>query len=484
MKKHLLLLCFACFCIMASGQNSIPNGDFESWRSGTFYYPQYYPSTSNLTTYASEGLFNVTKVTDAYHGSYAIRLETTSSPVDTSFGYFVNIIPGNTSPTAWHGGMPYDQIPTGISGWYKYNVATIDSGSIIIAFSNGGVNIKTYFFKIGGIYDTYTPFKFTFTPALTQTPDSVEFGALSCKFGPGMNQPLGIPGSVLYMDSVNFTGVTSQPDQMNGDFENWQNQTVKFPNQWYVLSSSDQGTGISQTTDAHEGNYAVELITFLGNQNGQPAAQTAAISTGYFPKNCSGSCNERGGLPYTATKDTLVFWYKYAPSGSDQAVVNLVFKNEGSQISGSSIYLDASSLYKRMELPFEIGQAPDSVIINIGSSNWGNIDLSYVGSDLKIDSIYFKSQKIISGINPLKSEDDGSITVYPNPSTGKIHINSTVANIKSIEIFNVSGEKVYSISDIRRQDVNDLDIPLLGSGIYFIKIYDGATVHTKKAVIR
>jgi hypothetical protein len=353
-----------------------------------------------------------------------------------------------------------------------------------VAFSHSGVNIRTYFFKIGGIHSTYTPFRFTFNPALTQTPDSVEFGALSCKFGAGMNQPLGVAGSVLFLDSVNFTGVSSQPANMNGDFEEWQNQTVKFPNQWYILSSGDQETGVSQTADAHDGNYAVELITYLGNQNGQPAAQTAAISTGYFPRNCSGGCNQLGGLPYTATKDTLVFWYKYAPSGSDHAVINLVFKKSGLPINSTSTLLDASSVYKRIEFPFELFQSPDSVVVNIGSSDWGNSALSYVGSDMKIDSVYFKSQQVITGINRLKGEDDGSITVYPNPSTGRFHISSNLANIQSIEIYTSSGSKVYSLSNLKRQVVNDIDIPVLQKGMYYIKISDGAIIHTKKIVIR
>lgn len=484
MKKTLFLVCLIYLGVIAYGQNSIPNGDFESWRSGILDYPQYYPYTSNMSTFSSQGIFNVTRVTDPYHGSYAIRMETTTSPVDTSFGYFVNIYPGSTSPTQWHGGMPYNQIPTGISGWYKYNVATADSGSIIVAFSSGGVNISTYFFKMGGIHSTYTPFKFTFSPALTETPDSVEFGALSCKFGPGMNQPKGIPGSILYMDSVNFTGVVSQPPEMNGDFELWQNQTVKFPNQWYILSSGDQETGVSQTADAHEGVYAVELKTFLGNQNGQSAAQTSAISTGYFSRNCSGSCTEHGGLPYTATKDTLAFWYKYAPSGGDHAVVNVVFKKSGSQIAGSSVNLDASSVYKRVEFPFQVGQTPDTAIVNIGSSDWGNTALSYVGSDLKIDSIYFKSQKVISGINKLFTEENPDIVVYPNPSNGMFHIKSLVTCIRDLEIYNVTGKKVYSSSRMNQQGSNEIDVPTLQKGVYLVRINDGERTYTKRIVVK
>ena len=784
MKRQLILFCFVCFSLIASGQSSTPNSDFESWRSGTYYYPLNYQYTSNVGAYARDGVFNVTRVTDKQSGTYAIRLETTSTPIDTTFAYFVNLYPGSKSPTLWHGGVPYNQQPTGIAGWYKYNVATQDSGSIIVAFSRGGNNIRTYFLKIGGVQSTYASFNLPFTPPLlacglandnvknivvdsqgniwvatngggvsvfdgahwttyttanglagntvnsvfidgsgnkwfgttagvskfngttwtsytnanttgglanndvrgmqtdasgnywfatfgsgvsvfdgnstwkthtttdglisnntrnikkdasnnmwigtdggvskfngtnfinyttanglvnndvhhiqidsngklwfatyggvskfdgtnwtpftnsgtsgglasdevnkiaidsdnkkwfatqgggisvfdgtnwntyttadglvsntvyhisidskgikwigtpngiskyddakwvtytvsgTTVPDSVEFGALSCKFGPGMQNPIGLPGSVFYMDNVSFTGPVSQPADLNGDFESWQTQTLNLPDGWNILNSNDNVSCISRTSDSYQGSYAVELTTFLGDNNGQPAAQSAAISTGWFPNNCSGSCVEHGGLPYTATKDKLVFWYKYVPSGSDNAIVNLVFKKSGVTFFNSSMNLSASASYQRMEFPFDLIQTPDSVIINIGSSNWSNTALSYVGSDLKIDSIYFKSQQIVSGIKPVGSEQNDNFLIYPNPSNGRIHIISKGANIESLDIYTVTGEKVYSMSNTGRQIITDQELPVLATGIYFIKINDGKVVRTNKIVIK
>ncbi len=484
MKKHLFLLCFAYFGITAYGQNSIPNGTFETWTSNTFNNPQYYPYTSNTSTYLKQAVFNITRTADAYHGNYAVQLETTTLPGDTAFGYFVNIVPGNNSPTVWHGGMPYNQKPTGLRGYYKYNVATADSGTMIIAFSQGGSNIRTYFLKVGGIYSNYTLFNFTFNPALSITPDSVEFGALSCKFDPGMQQPHGIKGSILKLDSVSFTGVSSQPAQMNGDFELWQTQTINFPSQWYALSGNDQETGVYQTADAVKGNYAIELITFAGNQHNHPAAQGAAISTGYYPSNCSGNCYQRGGYPFTNKKDTLVFSYKYAPSGNDSAIVQLNFKKNGSSINSASMYLQPSATYQKKELPFNLPQNPDSVIVNIISSDWRDTLLCFVGSDLKMDEIYFKSQAIITGINPLTRENNSLISIFPNPSNGKFQIKSTGADIRKLEIYNALGKVIYSNSKFNRQESNEIDLSGYPKGIYFVKIFDGEKNYTEKIVIK
>ena len=131
MKKHLFLLCIAFTGITTYGQNSVPNGNFEEWTSISYDFPQNYQYTSNSNNYFYYNLpSNVTKTTDAYHGTYAVQLTTIATKTDTSFGYFLNSNP-NSKNGPWTGGMPYNQKPTGIRGWYKYNVATADSGTII-----------------------------------------------------------------------------------------------------------------------------------------------------------------------------------------------------------------------------------------------------------------------------------------------------------------------------------------------------------------
>ena len=356
MKKNLLLLSFIVIGIISNGQTpSCPNGNFEQWNSTTWENPQYYPDNSNASNFFRFNLpANVTKTTDAYHGNYAVQLTTISSGPDTAAAYFLNTNPQN-SPNNWTGGMAYNQQPTGIRGYYKYNVATADSATIIVTFSKAGVNVGAYMFLLGGIQNNYTLFNFVFNPALTVTPDSVIFAAISCKISGGQGAPQGPPGSTLILDSVSFTGVGSQPAQMNGDFESWQNQTFESPANWYT--QSDMGEGFNKTTDSKAGNYAIELKTYLGsNQYNQPTARSGQVSTGYWPNNCGGGCNQLGGFPFANQVDTLAFYYKYTPSGNDSAQVFMSFKKNSANIWGSGMSLHASSVYQYKEMPFNIGQ--------------------------------------------------------------------------------------------------------------------------------
>jgi len=415
--------------------SSIPNGNFELWSANTVDYPQSYQYNSNIDNFYKRDLpiANVLQTTDSYSGKSALQLSTILSGIDTLFAYVINTNPNDGGPTTWKGGVPYSQIPKGIRGYYKYNTSA-DSATLIIGFRKAGVNIGTYIYTIGGIHSKYTPFDFSF-PGLTTAPDSVILGILSCKLstnGSGSNaQPKGIPGSILVIDSVSFTGVTSQPALLNGDFETWQSQTISNPQAWYIQGGGSYGQGYKKITDAAQGSYAIELTTFESqNQNGSKRAQSAMISTGYWPNNCNGNCIEHGGFPYSNANDTLAFYYKYTPAHpNDSAWINLNFKKNGFQFDGRGFAIKASatpSTYSYVEFPINLSQYPDSVMINIQSSNWQDSSLSFVGADLKIDAIHFKSQTLAVSDSSL-SVSTNSINVSSGLNTTPVLVNGTVS---------------------------------------------------------
>lgn len=476
--KRKLLFCISAALTAFSGysQVSIPNGNFESWTSATYDYPQNYPQNSNPEAFfRCHTPFNVTKSTDAYSGSFALQMATNTNGMDTCFAYVGNFDAANGNPSTWTGGVPITEKPTGIRGYYKYNVASGDSATIIVVARQGGTTLQSYTYTMGGIHNTYTLFDFTFSPALPSTPDSIIVAFASSDV---MNDR-GLPGSVLLIDSVSFTGILVQPLQLNGDFENWQSQTIDVPDSWY--GGNNRGLGLIKTTDKKAGNYAIELQTTTGDRNGVPRAQSGYVSTGYWDESCM--C-QKGGYPFTNMIDTLAFWYKYVPSvASDTAEVYLNFKNAGTPVGVAGMHLPASATYQYVEIPVNLMTMPDSVIVGIQSSLWQDSSLVYVGADLKIDEMHFKSQALSTGILHFNTSSD--VNFYPNPfrTTATLVIGQDVNTTgMEISIYDALGRVVKKIGTTEHKVL--IDRTEMQNGVYFYEIKTAAgTIKNGKIII-
>lgn len=451
MKNQLLFLCIALVAIEMQSQNAIPNPDFEHWTQNSIENPMYMPFTSNHDCYRDDLPSNVKKVSPGYTGQYAIELQT----VGNHLAYTLNTDPKEGNLNLWTNGIAYSEMPTGIKGHYKYNVEITDSALLIVIFRKNKAEIGNYQFKIGGIKSTFTPFEFEFTPALTQTPDSLILCLVASNIYKNEN---GVNGSTLTVDNVSFVGVSTQPSELNGDFEQWSNfQLPLIIDDWNSQNKDEDG--LSRTNDAKQGEYALQLTTYLGEDNNVPKARPGYLTSGYWDNNCG--CL-KGGNSYTLTKDTLAFWYKYAPQSTDLAQVSLQFLQNGNQIGGQHLNLNASSNYQYIEMPFELGTSPDHVIIQVASSQWDNSALSYVGSTLILDNLYFKSSKVNSTPIHFKNE----LKWWPNPVVDKLNISNLIDPNNTINIYNSRGQLHYS----EKLSNNSIDVSALSKGLYIVQI--------------
>lgn len=87
------------------------------------------------------------------------------------------------------------------------------------------------------------------------------------------------------------------------------------------------------------------------------------------------------------------------------------------------------------------------------------------------------------GINNLIAENE--ISVYPNPSNGKIFIETTdkriASNEREIRVYNLIGERIYSKKV--NLDKVQIDLGNKATGVYYIEIQSGQTIITKKIII-
>jgi photosystem II stability/assembly factor-like uncharacterized protein len=73
------------------------------------------------------------------------------------------------------------------------------------------------------------------------------------------------------------------------------------------------------------------------------------------------------------------------------------------------------------------------------------------------------------------------ISIFPNPTTGKLTINGK--GIRQISILNIQGQLVKQISVYKNQDNINLDISKNASGVYFIKLVTDKDIITKKIIM-
>ena len=154
-----------------------------------------------------------------------------------------------------------------------------------------------------------------------------------------------------------------------------------------------------------------------------------------------------------------------------------------------------------------IGSYEDFAIIRLNSD--GSTDTSFDGDGKVTTSFFTKSQ-----INAIAIQNDGKIVAagytensyyefavarynnltigfqeplldktlsfFPNPTSGKFTV-SIDAIISKIEIYNLLGENIYqsTVSGSKAE----IDLGYQTKGVYFIKVYSGQTILTKKIVI-
>jgi hypothetical protein len=481
MKKIIYSTVFAFIgALSMQAQNAIPNGNFETWTSGTFNVPTGYSGSNQSTFFQCNSPFNCVQSTDAYHGSYAVQLTTNVGSNDTCMGYIgnFNTNSGGNSPCQWKGGVPYNQKPTALRGYYKSNVVAGDSAGILVVFKQAGNCLGMYMKKFYGLHNTYTLFTINFSPALSATPDTMIIAAISSDVFDNIQKN----GSMFQFDSLSFTGGVSQPAGFNGDFENWQSQTLNKPANWYI-NTDGSGDGVSQTTDAEAGNYAAELKSFLDfNKNGSITESSAgSISTGYYPNNCSGNCQQKGGNPFTHQIDTLAFYYKYTPVNNDTASTYINFKKSGNMVYGTGSTLLSTvggPGYHYVEIPFNTGTAVDSVIVSFQSSSWRDTATAFVGSDLKIDEVHFKSQPLSTGIKLYDART--GINIFPNPSNDGAFVVSNIKTFDLIRVYNIYGQEVNA-QIVKQADYANIQIN--NAGAYFVQVNSEGKVTTQKVIV-
>ena len=77
--------------------------------------------------------------------------------------------------------------------------------------------------------------------------------------------------------------------------------------------------------------------------------------------------------------------------------------------------------------------------------------------------------KNANGVSQI-SNSEFQISIYPNPTSGKIQVAGGSGSQYKIEIYNVFSELVYSTTNLKQQTSNEIDLSPAPAGIYFIEL--------------
>ncbi|MBI5220155.1 MAG: T9SS type A sorting domain-containing protein [Bacteroidia bacterium] len=465
MKTKIFTILIICMLFAAvSFSQPITNASFENWSIVTLYEEPGNYITTNLQAYFTQGSGNITKSTDCQHGVYAARLQTISGGSGAVFG---GLFIGTPGPGGISGGLPYDQRPTSLQGYVKYDIQTGDTANIMIIMKKAGSMIGGASIVFTGVQSSYIMFTTAFTWYVpTVMPDTITAIITSSKF----NGP--IAGSYLYIDNLTLVGATTPFP--NGDFENWIPLQYENPDNWFTINFIGALSGdysATKTTDHYgAGNYALKLktVTF---PNG-----SSTDTMGYITNGRMGNNGPRGGMAVTQNPMRVSGYYKYIPVGQDTALMGVyVF---GTDQFSQMLFLDSSMLkltavssytYFEADLTYNGYPVADTVNISFASSNMAD-STNYVGAGslLYLDDLQIEYFPVAVEKNNLLNT---AFSLYPNPAKNLIYMElNKDANDAALTIYDSRGQCVFEKIIPPQTTKTKIDVSFLNNGIYYYKV--------------
>lgn len=231
------------------------------------------------------------------------------------------------------------------------------------------------------------------------------------------------------------------------------------PNTCYVVGFNGAGSGLYKTTDAGS------TWTFVGSTSGD-------LRSIYFV-NSTTAVAAAGGYGIVRSTDGGVNWTQVYNNAFTGSIKSIQFLDATTAVAvgvgGIVVSGDAGVTWTQMSTPTITNQEINSV--HFPTSNVGYA-VGEAGTILKYNGTV--------GVQELKNSLLAQ--VYPNPSNGAFTVKA-VKNFNSIEVLNVTGEKVYSAS-LNGTELN-VNLENQPKGIYFYRLTsDNNTLKTGKIIIQ
>ena len=208
------------------------------------------------------------------------------------------------------------------------------------------------------------------------------------------------------------------------------------------------------TTDAHSGNWAIEMrnaynfTTGVGTAGGIKSIPDS-IFQGYHSPN-SLNPNEK--------PTSLNFYYKYFPAGDDWAYAHMSVQDSAGNVIGEAVFSVSGQVdtYTYVSTPIDYYMEGTAAYYSLEFSTAAPCGQITLGTRFLVDDISFSAN---AGINEVPQS---AFELFPNPTNGLV----TVKTDKQIQvnIYNVAGKLMQTTQN------KTVDISTYPSGIYYFKI--------------
>ncbi len=309
--------------------------------------------------------------------------------------------------------------------------------------------------------------------------------------------------SFVILSSLFITIVAFGQQQIeNPGFELWEEygygpDTLE-PVEWNSLRTSDGGDLINgvipvtlyRSDDAHSGMYSVKLEndTILGMvapgtmTNGRvhatlPVADAYVYTIDSMPE---------FHTPFTDLPDSLEVWAKFFPSGNDIGRIVAILHSDTAKIADSTQtnwiavasidFTEETPDWTKFRAPFIYlnSDTPEYILFAIYA---GDAQASQLGSILFLDD--FEMIYHETGLTSIAKDD---VIIYAVGNQLFIDINKQNLDGRSlVNIYDVSGQKVFEKEILSNQNIYQLDIP---SGVYICNIQTSSNRIVEKIFVK
>jgi len=255
----------------------------------------------------------------------------------------------------------------------------------------------------------------------------------------------------------------------------WDDVNAVWVNQSQILNTFDGNHNeLTTTYQSWNGiswdNTSLETYTYDGNHNQLTSLSQTWDGTGWV--NISKTANTYNGSN-NLTNSLTQNWNgaSYDNAGRVTNTYNgsqLLIKSLSEIWDGTSWKYSTVAFYSYGENNFIAGE---------GTREYDGVTNTLTSGDST--HYYFKS---VAGTKDLTSED-GTLTVYPNPSNGNFTLNSAIS-LGNVEVYNFLGERVYAAKAVSGQNTKEINLTGYSKGVYLIIVTDGTLKSTRKVMIQ